>query len=140
MSAPSSDTRGPLLALAAMGSLTLALGVVWLAVDVGAPDVGQSRPGIGDNPLGSPSLWEVHRGWSSCQSAEVKEVRVGPGGRAGSAGGAELADGTLLKTPGSISYGPLSRNGTPRVPRTQGSNRPTGAEHPGFVPKTLQFG
>jgi hypothetical protein len=50
MSAPSSDTRGPLLALAAMGSLTLALGVVWLAVDVGAPDVGQSRPGIGDNP------------------------------------------------------------------------------------------
>lgn len=30
---------------------------------------------------------------------------------------AELPDGTILKTPGSSSYGPLPRNGTPACSR-----------------------
>jgi type IV secretory pathway TraG/TraD family ATPase VirD4 len=69
MSAPNSDTRGPLLALAAMGSLTLALGVVWLAVDVGAPDVGQSRPG---NPFAlAVELVSGKRAWPDGKSTLV---------------------------------------------------------------------
>jgi len=54
---------------------------------------------------------------------------------------AELPDGTSLKTPGSNSYRPLPRNGTP--PRSREPKGPIGlwgTNTLGFVLKTLQLG
>ena len=53
---------------------------------------------------------------------------------------AELPDGTILKTPGSSSYGPLPKKGhpVPANPRVESAYRRLNTL--GFVLKTLQFG
>jgi len=68
MNAPHSD-RGPMLSMAAMGTATGVMAVLWLAVAAGAPAAGQSRPG---NPFGLVAeLATGQRAWPGGRSTLV---------------------------------------------------------------------
>ena len=77
MNAPHSD-RGPMLSMAAMGTATGVMAVLWLAVAAGTPAAGQSRPG---NPFGLVAeLATGQRAWPGGRSTLVA---AGAGGGAG---------------------------------------------------------
>jgi len=74
MNAPHSD-RGPMLSMAAMGTATGVMAVLWLAVAAGAPAAGQSRPG---NPFGLVA--ELATGQRAWPGARSTLVAAGAGG------------------------------------------------------------